>query len=141
MSGGATGPAVGYTAFNYNKDRPAAASQSIGDVQKAFTGHCHLDNKVPGGNARFAYGRGYILDLSISRKECPHGYPVRMILILRVPMYSVWSPTAFLVRILPANYFASLSIASRMSHTALERVVKIVGPIFRFLIPLPSFPC
>lgn len=44
------------------------------------------------------------------------------------PHYSVCRWTDFVVRILPTNYLASSSVASKMSHNAFDLLARIFGP-------------
>lgn len=78
---GATGPAVGSIALHNHKDRPAAISQCIRNVQKAFAGHCHLEDKIPGGNACFTHRGGDIHNSKIAPPPQPvlndnYGHPI-----------------------------------------------------------------
>lgn len=75
------------------------------------------------------------------------GTPWTGIFVLRVPMYSVWSITDFVVRTFLASCFASRSVARRMSHIALDLQANSFGPILRPLrassrvsLLTPKFP-
>lgn len=47
---------------------------------------------------------------------CRYCLSCNVILVLRMPMYSVYSHTDFVVSMLPANFLSSSSITCRMSH-------------------------
>lgn len=52
----------GFLPLTMKKVYPASASECVRDIEDAFAGHCHLENKFLSGNARFAYNRRDIPD-------------------------------------------------------------------------------
>lgn len=66
------------------------------------------------------------------------GTPCEVILVLQVPIYSVCSRIGFVVSILPANFLASSSFSSRMSHIVLDILTKIFGLLFGSSLMSPA---
>lgn len=103
-------------------------------------GSLSLGGHIPDSNARFSnYGRD-LLYLPILGTKGPHpvladihGQPYAWSPSSSgVSLYSIWKRTVFVVRILPSNYLAACSVASRITQKSFDLRVSTLGPIFKF---------
>lgn len=130
-----TGPAVGSTALHNNKDHPVAVGQGVRNFHKIFARHCHLQDDIPSGNACFTHHWQDLLNLPIHVKKAPTwssstsmGIQCKVILVLWVPIWSVYILTILVVMMLPASILDS-SDTSKMSHIAFDLLTNSLTPM------------
>lgn len=134
VSGDATKPAVVSMTLHNDQDSPVGMSRKFLRVIATWR------KKYPVALlALLTMEETYIRPVQKFEKKSPSQSSVKSMftpwnitLVLRVSMYSVWNLTAFAVRMLPANYYAS-SAASRMHHMAFDLLTSILGLIWRLL--------
>lgn len=136
MSDGATRPVVGSSCFRDDGYVSSPADQCFEDVQLFLRVTVTWSTISPmampallitGVTFSLLYEEGPKYSSGMSM-----GNLCSVILVLREPMYFVYSVTDLGLIILPANSFGAFSVASRMCHMALELSAKILAPILRY---------
>lgn len=107
------------------------------DVKEAFTGHCHLEDKIPSSNAHLVHNGEDIPDLSIVRRKASRSSPV----IVSNPCLTGAYVLSLETDRLGSQNVVSSSVTSKMPHMAFDHVARTMARIWRSLTSPSWFPC